>query len=283
MGNDFRIEPQKTEGPNLKQVADFLNETFSVSKFTESYLNWQYLGNPDGRVVGFNFVTKSNEIAAHYSLIPIRANLHGKERTGLLSLNTATSRKFQGRGLFTRLASHAFEVAASLGYSFVVGVGNQNSTHGFVNKLGFKKLSELEVRLGFFWGGAPENDSQAFQRVWNADSLRWRLNCPLSTFSRTCSGFIVRNQTHSGFLPILTTKTGNYGIASALSEQKLLSVCPMVWIGTPMAEPKNGFSFFLSRAFRPSPLNFIFFKLQSEIQEPEYNNTFFEALDFDVY
>src|SRR5437016_3089868 len=89
---------------NLTVHAKFLSEVFKgTTKYSEDFLDWQYYQNPQGNVVGYDAYL-GDQLAAHYVTIPVLFLYEGKEVKGLLSLNTATHEKHQGKGLFTKLA-----------------------------------------------------------------------------------------------------------------------------------------------------------------------------------
>lgn len=146
-----------------------------------AYLTWLYCQNPAGSVVGFD-AWDGETLAAHYACIPAEIILEGKVVRCLLSLNTATDPRYQGQGLFTRLAESTYQHAAAEGYGAVYGVANANSTPGFLRKLAFQKVAPLAARLGFgrltrrSW---TDLAGQAiFRHHWTAETLAWRVANP---------------------------------------------------------------------------------------------------------
>ena len=134
---EYRVQQVCVDEKSLVEIKDLLTVTFpKTDKFTLSYLRWQYKENPLGHIVGFNAYWGS-ELAAHYVTMPIDMCLFGEKKRGLLSLNTATHPKHQGKRLFTILAEKTFSWAKEHGYEYVIGVANANSTHGFLKHLGF--------------------------------------------------------------------------------------------------------------------------------------------------
>ena len=167
----------------LKQLVGLMNASFPDCKFKEEYYKWQYMENPNGRVVSFNAYAEDGQLAAHYAAIPIKMILDGKEELGLLSLNTATHPNHQGKRLFTTLADKTYEKAAELGYKFVIGVANANSTHGFLKYLGFYLVAPLEFKVGIgdIFKYADHIDKNRV--YYDTDSLKWRLNNPEFKYS----------------------------------------------------------------------------------------------------
>ena len=82
--------------------------------------------------------------------------------------------------LFTTLADATYQHAKNLGYSFVIGVANANSTTGFTRKLGFELISPLTAKIGI---GKINYQSTGnlynCERLWSKELLEWRLKDPL--------------------------------------------------------------------------------------------------------
>ena len=142
---EYELMPSKRD--KLELYSKLLSEVFTdTKKFTLDFLDWQYFKNPVGDVVGFD-AFYNNELVAHYVTIPVVYKFNDKTLNGLLSLNTATKAEHQGKGLFTKLASDTYDLAKEKGYKFIIGVANQNSTHGFIKKLGFDLVGKLDVKI----------------------------------------------------------------------------------------------------------------------------------------
>lgn len=276
--DSYRLTRTGTTAERIATYAALLSAVFpGTHRFDPSYLHWQYVENPDGEVVGFDALS-GDELAAHYVTIPVSAVYKGEMIKGVLSLNTATHPNHQGKGLFTRLASQTYDLAQSLGYKFVIGVANQNSTPGFLRKLGFDLVSPLDVRFGL---GAP-SDSEIepeFQRHWSAEAFAWRLSNPSTTY-RVRNSRIFADSGHLGIRMLLASRP----IAEARGEQDgFFATHPVTaWVGLKPAFAWEGLGFPLPGALRPSPLNFIF-KSLSDLPCPSADRTLFEAIDFDAY
>ncbi|MEN9544092.1 MAG: hypothetical protein RLZZ598_925, partial [Pseudomonadota bacterium] len=143
-------------------------------KLSTKYLEWQYLHNPDGRVIGFDAFL-GDELAAHYAIIPRCYTLGGAIFKAALSVNTATHPGHQGKGLFIKLAHATYQAAAERGVQFVVGVANAQSVGGFTRKLGFSEVGQVRLHSGF---GAPARADEALDLKLSADWLSWRLANP---------------------------------------------------------------------------------------------------------
>jgi GNAT superfamily N-acetyltransferase len=144
------------------------------AKLGRPYLDWQYVGNPHGKVIGTDAFL-GDELAAHYAVIPRRYRLGDRLFSAALSVNTATHPAHQGKGLFVRLAQETYAQAERDGLDFIVGVANAQSIGGFVRRLGFVELGQ--VRLGVMSTPAmPRHDELALDVT--ADWLAWRLANP---------------------------------------------------------------------------------------------------------
>ena len=156
---------------NLEKHALLLEKCFPGSHLTNEYLDWLYYLNPNGNVVGFDFI-EGTKIVAHYACIPINIG----NKSGLLSINTATHPDFRTKGLYQTLAKLTYEKCLT-DFSFVVGVANSNSANTFVDRLGFTEIGRLNLRFGYI---RPPNNNT---RVWSESEIEWRINSPRQKIS----------------------------------------------------------------------------------------------------
>ena len=279
---EFRLLDLSDEG--LKDITDLLNSVFPDSQhINEALIDWEYRKNPDGMAVGFN-AWHGSVLVGHYVTIPLRAIVNSREEKGLLSLNTATHTEHRGKGLFTQLANKTYKHAASEGYSFVIGVANANSTHGFTKKLGFQLVAPLKAMFGI--GRLQYNGSTGnahYERIWSRDALEWRLSHPVYNYELD----------HGSFTTIYSTQ-GKFGaryVVGVLPEESsigkdlpMASALPMkLWIGLDERFDWKGKLYRnIPMRFRPSPLNLIFKDLTNTDRTLEADKVRFQALDFDT-
>lgn len=264
----------------VKEILSLMNSVFErKTKFTEPFLRWQYLDNPNGPVVGYNAYAEDGTLAAHYATVPILMHLGGRTVKGLLSLNTATHPNHRGKKLFTCLAEKTFEYAKDSGYSFIIGVANANSTHGFLKHLGFSFVAPLKVKVGVgepFRDAIPDEMNRVF---YDKAMLKWRLACPefrYSSIGRSIYGSIGVPLFHTavGKLPDGISKD-QLGLPKAFDIFNLyvglgLKKIPGIYVDLPK---------FIKR----SPFNLIFKDLTGgQLPVLTQDNTFFQLLDFDV-
>lgn len=159
------------------RISDYVSlfrECFPNFNVDQNYLRWLYFENPLGNVVGFDAIFE-DEIVGHYACIPIR--ISGVSNIGLLSLNTATSPRFQGRGLFRVLAENTFAQATRANFSCIVGVANSNSFQAFIRHLKFEHLGNLDLRFGNL------ERERVGARIYSNEEISWRVNSPLNKFT----------------------------------------------------------------------------------------------------
>lgn len=263
----------------LTQLVGLMNASFPDCEFKEEYYGWQYMDNPNGRVVSYNAYAEDGQLAAHYAAIPIKMLLNGKEELGLLSLNTATHPNHQGKRLFTTLADKTYQKAAELGYNFVIGVANANSTHGFLKYLGFYLVAPLEFKVGIGDIFKNANINNKNRVLYDAKSLKWRLQSPEFKYSylgETIYGNRKEPLFHAsiGVLP-------DWANTEELGIKKAFDVFN-IYVGLGL-DKKGGFYRDLPKFVKRSPFNLIFKDLTGgamPIITPE--NIFFQLIDYDV-
>lgn len=274
----YRLERVVNDAQRLRGEAQLLATVFpATSRYTSEYLRWQYFANPDGDIVGFD-AYDGDRLAAHYVVQPLEASLFGRRAKGVLSLNTATHPQHQGRGLFVRLASATYELARELGYEFVVGVANANSTPGFIKRLSFQFVAPLEAQIGIGAMDSSSLDAPDFERVWSDDARHWRLTSPTAQyrlsrgrlFSRTHLPFVQMQLATSAWPAERTTATAMPALMTA-------------WIGLNPTRRWKGVALPVPRRMRPSPLNFIFRDLTGAARTLDPQNVVMDAAAFDAY
>lgn len=281
---EYELRPITVDDADIEEMAALLRTVFPDARhFTSEGLAWQYRAGPDGRVVGMN-AWAGGVLAAHYATVPMVARVNGTAERGLLSLNTATHPVHQGKGLFTRLAKATYELGASTGHGFVVGVANANSTHGFVNKLGFQLVSPLKAMIGLGPLPQPTPAEASFERLWSPAALAWRLAHPIHPYGWLRHGERIT----------LYSKRSQFGARYVLGEQPWASGPPAlpeessrplghVWIGLDPGMHFAGRPYFdVPMRLRPSPLNLIFKDLTGGQRRLDPGTVRFHAMDFDI-
>lgn len=273
---DYTFKRTETSKAHITSYAVLLSEVFPQSKkFSFDYLDWQYRLNPHGEVVGYDAYL-GEELAAHYVCIPVLYEMYGKQVKGLLSLNTATHPKHQGNGLFTRLAKKTYETALADGYQFVIGVANQNSSYGFLKKLGFSLIAPLDVKIGLGKIKAPAQLAPV-RSLWDSNSMHWRLSNPEGHYLSK-KNKVLSNAGKFGINAQLFSFTHQTNINFPKSPAPFL-----MWVGISSEKNSAGLFVNLPDKYKPSPLNLIFRALDETLSIPKKEDVFFELIDFDAY
>lgn len=299
---------------DLEKSRLLLNEVFKNAPKFEStdYLKWQYNCNPSGNVIQKNTDISGNRIA-HYALVPQRWVNKGNQIGVALSLNTAVSLDHRKSGFFTELASAAFNEARQKGCGLVLGVANQNSTHGFVNRLGFKFLGPLDTRFLTYRSTRSTRSIEQLQlpeakkflseintfpslsnqmtRIWDADEFEWRISCPEANYNffSVSEALVISTVTKYYGIPIsvilkVFTKNGADQIdlqTIASSACRLQRTYIAIYSGINNQIRITGSQ--LPVKLRPSPLNLIIKQLDNNPLNESVNLSQFEFLDFDAY
>lgn len=270
---------------NLGELSRLLISSFpDAEKYrSEAFLHWQYRDNPLGLAVGTN-VFSGTSLAAHYVTLPMRAWFDGQERRGLLSLNTATHPKHQGRGLFTQLAERTYALGADQGFEFVVGVANANSTPGFLRKLGFQLVAPLDVRVGLGRVRSTSRDQECqFAGIWDADFLTWRLANPVVRYAAKREGALtdIFSRTHIPGIKAALGSVASNAVTETASLRRALQPLTL-WIGLDTQRLQSGLLHELPERFKASPLNLIFRDLRGT-RSLRAEDCAFRLLDFDAY
>ncbi len=256
---DFEIVPSDAACDRLDRYVGLFRAAFPDSpKLTREYLKWLYADNPVGAVIGVDAYA-NGELAAHYALVPVEVELKGKTFLACWSLNTATHPRFQGRGLFLKLAEEAYRIAAARGCMSVIGVANKNSTPGFLRRLGFQHLGQLAVSVGYA-ALDYRDDERVLARAWSSRSIEWRLKNPwrryfVSKADGKCSIFTTIGPWS---MPVFLCRLNEDKISGlTMASLPLFSrMQPRLLLGFQLV--KRGLSVPLPKALWPSPWNVIY-------------------------
>lgn len=278
--SNYNIKYGEYNGELLNKLVDLFSASFpKADKFSFEFLDWQYIQNPNGKVVSFNAFTEDGTLAAHYATIPIQMIINGNKERGLLSLNTATHPDHQGHRLFTTLADKTYQYAKNNGYKYVIGVANANSTHGFLKYLGFYMVAPLDFKIGIgdiFQSEVPLNINHIF---YDEEILKWRLHCPQYNYSAL--GNTIYGNRNEPCFHTAVAKIPTCVKLESLALRKTFDIFN-IYIGLG-ANTRNGLYFNIPKFIKRSPFNLIFKDLtEGELPKITKDNIFFQLLDFDV-
>lgn len=257
-----------------------------AANFSADYLRWLYSDNPDGQVVGYD-AFEGDALAAHYVCVPAEACVNGRPVRVLLSLNTATAPEFQGRGLFTTLAEATYARAADEGFAGVYGIANANSTPGFLRKLGFTLVSQLDALVGL--GAIDESrdvsrpPAASFERAWSPRTLAWRIASPRRPYRLVRgAGGVVGAQAATGKPGLVAWAEVPADSASGMSLGRATPSLRL-HLGLRPHGARRGMWFEIPARLRPSPLNLIFRSLVDSRELLDKQNVTLGQLDFDAF
>ena len=272
----------------ISQIASLMKTCFPDSTiFSDEYIETLYFKNPDGNAQGWNAV-HDGKVVAHYVTIPAAMLINGKSEQSLLSLNTATHPEWGGLGLFTKLAKMTYDSAKENGFSSVYGVANENSTHGFITKLGFQLVSPLHSWVGVGGSIPKSTDSKvaSFQRIWTPESLEWRLSWNFKKYWNVLSSNEkIYAKTEYPLFKAAIFQHDQPTLSEKVSSKLNRRWAPLtVWLGMLPKRQTPPFPFFeLPKKLRPSPLNLIFKDLTSAGRTLNKDEIFFQPIDFDAF
>lgn len=270
---------------------ELFNECFpKSSRFTINYIDWLYKFNPNGSVFGFD-AWNGNDLVAHYACIPAPLKIHGQFVNSLQSINTATKKAYQGKGLFTKLAELTYHHASSQGFDCVFGVANKNSSGVFLNKLNFQLISPLYAHI--FLGNIEFDDSLLdenihFSRYWSSESVEWRTKNPSNpiSFYKDNNQFIFKADIIPNIIGIQSSLTINSKESKLISNKypEIKNSFFNLFLGLyPEGYIKNKITLNIPFFLRPSPLNLIYKSLDKSNLNLKKNDIYFNFLDFDPY
>src|ERR1041385_3074806 len=104
-------------------------------EFIEKKFDTSFTGIKDIGFIAYH--SQTGEPASHYSVFPCLIQKKEKKILGAQSGDTITHPRHQQKGLFVRLAKECYEFARESGVEIIYGFPNQNSYHGFINRLGW--------------------------------------------------------------------------------------------------------------------------------------------------
>jgi GNAT superfamily N-acetyltransferase len=270
----------------LAEYSELFGSCFpDTNRFTPDYIAWLYVQNPDGPAFGFD-AREDGVLAAHYVCIPAQARIDGRDVRVLLSLNTATHPRFQGKGLFTKLAAMTFEAAAQAGFEGIYGVANANSTPGFIRKLGFQLVRPLDalVGTGRIGTGRDVAASTAFERVWTPQALNWRCASPYNPVARHRRGDSWQFYSRA-FGPWVSAYAELALPADIVPAAGPAPISPLrLYLGLMPDDVKRAGAYMsIPQRLRPSPLNLIYRSLATPGALLDGTRITFSFLDFDAY
>ena len=275
---------QSEEKSSLEKTAAMLNYVMHKKHFSADYLKWEYLDNPVGKALTQN-AYEDDKLIGHYGAQPIISKISDKNHQGLFILNAAVMPEYQGKGILRTLVENLHSNAAKNGFGFLIGVGNKNSTPIYTKKFGFRSLGPADVKIGFGLPDADMNKEVLYERIWDGESLRWRLNNPNTKYSSSLKNNLT--VLFKGNYPGLSTIMGMFREPrfdlGSLTNNKNPGI--NIFLGKdPEINWKQNRSFIsFPEVIKPSPLVLIFKELNNNRFSFTGEQIRFRCIDFDAF
>lgn len=286
---DFDFRPIDLSESGIEECCELLRVVFpTASHLTPDYLRRLYFGNPLGETWGLSCLADDGTLVGHYIMIPIKARCFGEEEVGIWPFQLATHPKARMKGLFVAMTEATFGEARERGFTFLAGVGNQNSSPIFVKKWGYQAICNLDVKIGV--GALPprgELQGAHLVRVWDDPALvAWRLGHYQHT------PYTVQWRGDTGHILADTGRMGIQAEIAAFPRELLPDDLPgarganplRLWLGK---DPTRDFSrslyFDIPMRFRPSPLILLWHDLTDQQRRHDGDKVQYEVFDFDAY
>lgn len=124
----------------IPELDALFQATFHKS-LAPGFLQWRYANGPVKDTL-FSVELDQDEIVASYSLSPLKIVFNGRKHLAALSMTTMTHPRYQGLGLFSKLANELYS-SLSNRYTLVYGFPNAASHPIFVSRLGWQNIYEI--------------------------------------------------------------------------------------------------------------------------------------------
>ncbi len=107
--------------------------------------------------IGFIAYNNDQLPIAFYAVIPCFMRFDDKIVLAAQSADTMTHPQYRNKGLFVELALLTFQLCRKADIKLIFGFPNQNSLHGFINKLGWEMTERMDCFIipaaMFSWSG----------------------------------------------------------------------------------------------------------------------------------
>jgi len=169
-------------------------------KMNLDFWNWRFKNNPFGFSPQINLMFDQELLVGHYAVFPIKLIYNGKIFDSALSMTTMTHPSYEGKGIFTKLASDLYSKLNFENFSSIIGFPNSNSHYAFINKLNWVdnfviptlKLDINKLEPEFDYTSHSDFNKLNFVKINKPEEigilkdlnyLNWRyLNCPVNSY-----------------------------------------------------------------------------------------------------
>ena len=129
-------------------ILDLMMSSYGSRRSSEHW-NWKYKNNYTGKILielAKDKEQSSSLVVGQYALMPLYLNYFGRKILSAQSLDTLTHPEYRGQGIFVKLASRLFDRSSKTGYELLYGFPNDQSYHGFVKKLGWDHIGDINFQ-----------------------------------------------------------------------------------------------------------------------------------------
>lgn len=286
-GFDFRPIDLSPEG--IAETIELLRVVFpNAHHIDDRYLERLYFGNPLGESFGSSCFDANGKLVAHNIMIPIKAQVFGREEVGIWPFQLATHPEARLKGLFVAITEHTMRECRERGFEWWAGVGNQNSSPIFVKKWNFQNIGQLQVKIGL--GPVPASkplDGVQYRRIWEgAELTAWRLghspHAPYRYVLRGDTAHIFADSGRAG-IPVEIGAVPKSHLPQDLSP--LGPTHPLrLWVGwDPTRNWSRSAYFDLPKRFWPSPLNMLWYDLTGRDRRFDVDRVQYDVMNFDAW
>lgn len=143
MVGDYIIK--RIDESKLQDLVILYKNVFNL-RVTENYLKKKYDTSFTGHsYIGYIAYDSESVPAAYYGVFPCLLTFKGEKILAAQSADTMTHTNHRGKGLFIKLAQETFCLAKEEGIELIFGFPNKNSYPGFVNKLAWKHIENIQL------------------------------------------------------------------------------------------------------------------------------------------
>jgi len=134
----MKIKPYQSG--NEKNILELFNISFKKEMSFE-YWKWRFLDNPISNTMIY-LMWDRDKLVGHYAVSPNLLSVENEIYLSALSMTTMTHPDYGGRGIFTQLATHLYNMEfQARNLNMIWGFPNKFSHRGFIKNLGWKNIT----------------------------------------------------------------------------------------------------------------------------------------------
>lgn len=229
---------RRVSGNDYPSLAGLYKNAFNVNIDVEAIrkrFNTTPLGAPH---IGFIAIhSESNELAAYYGVYPVKLIYKDQTILAAQSGDTMTHSQHRLRGLFIQLARLTFEECRATGIRLIFGFPNDNSLPGFINKLNWQKIDDIQrwdLKLKFKTFPLPKicRGSKFLDgafKVYASRVLKKKITSPPASFTNQSSCDLARVNRDENYLAYKNSRDKFF---IRIEDQLLwIKLTDVLWVG----------------------------------------------------